>query len=199
MVSISVISCIWHWKLEFCTKSSCTNSFSMCMSPSFIIGGHAAMHSLPCCFFILWWFWCLWTEQAADKHITAECCASMATSPLLPQDAFPARPGLLWISQRGLQEGLSLLRLKQHGRTGKKPSPLQNLAVFPKERLSLFFPFKKILVKGVLVENGKTQLCSWACDQVWLQTEKINVLSVSARATVKATGKVEAFSHYGST
>lgn len=170
------------------------HTFSTCMSASFIIGGHAAMHSLHYCFFILWCLWCLWTEQAAHKHITAECCASLPTFP--PSSCLSSRTWTpldqaVWVAGRSQ---FAQAEAAQEDR--QKAKSAAELGCFSKGEIITFFsPFKKILVKGVLVENGKTELCSCACDQVWLQTEEINVLSVSARATVKATGKVEAFSH----
>lgn len=166
------------------------------MSPSFIIRGQAAMHSLPYCFFILWWFCCFWTEQAAHKHITAECCARLPTFPPSSSGCLSSRT---WTSvdQPVCVAGRSQFAQAEAAQEDRqKAKSAAELGCFSKgEIITVFSPFKKILVKGVLVENGKTELCSCACDQVWLQTEKINVLSVSARATVKATGKVEAFSH----
>lgn len=116
-------------------------------------------------------------------------------SPLPPQDTFPARPGLLWISQCGLQEGLSLLRLKRHGETGTKPSPLQNLAVFPKERLSLFFfPFQDTC-QGSISGKWKDRAVFLGLWSGMITDRKDKCTFSGARATVKVTEKVEAFSH----
>jgi len=70
------------------------------------------------------------------------------------------------LDQRVRLAGRSRFARAEAQEDGRKPSPLPHLAVFPKERLSLFSPFRKILVKGILGENERQKLCSSVCDQV---------------------------------
>lgn len=124
------------------------------------------MHSLPYCSFILRWFWCLRTEQAADKHNRAECCASLPTfspssSGRLSSKTWTSLDQPVWVVGRPQFAQAEAAWGDRH-----KAKSAAKLGCFSKgEIITLFFPFK-ILVKGVLVENGKTELCSWAYDQV---------------------------------
>lgn len=166
MISISVILCIWHWNLEFCTKFSCTNSFSMCMSPSFIIGGHAAMHSLPYCFFILWWFWCFWTEQSADKHITAGCCAILPTFSSSSSGCLSSKT---WTS---LDQPVSAAGRSQFAQAAaaqevrQKAKSTAELGCFSKGEIITFFsPFQEDTCQGSISGKWKDRavfLCLWS-------------------------------------
>lgn len=123
------------------------------------------MPSLSSCFFILGWFWCLWTQKAADRHMVAKGCAGLPSFSPFSWDTFPDRPGPLWMSECRLQEGLGLLRQKQHRRRGRKPSPFPHMALIPKERLPLFFPFQKDTRQGNTSGKWKTEavlLCVWS-------------------------------------
>lgn len=134
----------------------------MCISLSFIIRGHAAMHSLPYCFFILRRFWRLCT-----KHITAECCASLPTfspssSGCLSSKTWISLDQPVWVARRSQVAQAEAAREDR-----QKAKSAAKLGCFSKgEIITFFFPFKKLLVRGVLVENGTTELCSCACDQV---------------------------------
>lgn len=158
-----------HWKAEIWHKVLLHQQFCMAHCQVSILHNRRSRSHAPHCLIDSSSFGSLGAcEQNRLQTSTAQPSAVPVClpSPFPSWDAFPARPGLLQISECGLQEGLSLPRQKKHRRRGRKPSPLPHLAVFPKERLTLFFPFKKILVKGILVENKRQKLCSCACDQV---------------------------------
>lgn len=167
----------------------------MCMSPSFIIRGHAAMHSLPYCSFILRWFWCLRTEQDADKHNRTECCASLPTfSPSsagrLSSKTWTSLDQPVWVAGRP-----QFAQAEEAWGDRHKAKSAAKLGCFSKgEIITLFFPFQDTC-QGSISGKWKDRAVFLGLWSGMITDRKDKCTFSGARATVKVTEKVEAFSH----
>lgn len=179
---------IGHGKLEFGTKSSCINSWRGSLQATILRSrGNKAMHSLPYCFFIL------------VLHPIRVLGWSVYPLPFLLRMPFQPDLDLSGSASAGCRKVSVCSGRSCVGGEAESQVHFHTWLFFQKRDYHFFFPFKKTLVKGILVKNERQKLCSCACDQVWLQRGKINVLSVSTRATLRATGKGKAFTREGIT
>lgn len=163
MISISVILCIWHWKLEFCTKSSCTNSFSVCMSPSFIIGGHAALAALlllyPSVVLVL-----VNRTGCRQAHHSWMLCQSGYFSPsssgCLSSKTWTSLDQPVWVAGRSQFAQAEAARGNR-----QKAKSTAKLGCFSKGEIITFFPFQEDTCQGSISGKWKDRavfLCLWS-------------------------------------
>lgn len=179
MISISVILCIWYWKVEFCTKSSCTNSFSY-VHVSILHNQRSCSNALTALLLLYPSVVLVLANRTGCRQAQQSwmLCQSAYLLPFLHRTPFQQDLDFSGSASVGCRKASVCSGWRGMGRQAQSQVRCKTWLFFQRRDYhSFFFPFK-ILVKGVLVENGKTELCSWAYDQVWLQTEKINVLSV---------------------
>lgn len=195
MISISVILCIWYWKVEFCTKSSCTNSFSY-VHVSILHNQRSCSNALTALLLLYPSVVLVLANRTGCRQAQQNwmLCQSAYLLPFLLRTPFQQDLDFSASASVGCRKASVCSGWRGMGRQAQSQVRCKTWLFFQRRDYHFFFPFQDTC-QGSISGKWKDRAVFLGLWSGMITDRKDKCTFSGARATVKVTEKVEAFSH----